>query len=207
MGLVDSVPEPGGNITGVRYPGPDIALKRFDVMRELVPDAKRMLIPYQRGYPIVSPQLEVLQPVAEAAGVTLIEVPAANAAELEAALQAQTESPDFGVDAILTLAEPLMVTPDAFAVVAKFAQEHQVPTGGILMTAGDYESVFGINVNTLETGKQAAPLVDKILKGTPAGTIPVVSSESFLQVNYKAAQDMGLAVPEGLLRQANEVIR
>src|SRR5688572_12825481 len=185
MGLVDGVREPGGNITGVRYPGPDIALKRFEVMRELTPDAKRMLIPYQRDYPIVSSQLAAIQPVAEAAGITLIEVPAANAAELEAALQAQTESPDFGVDAVLMLAEPLMVTPDAFIVAAKFAQEHQAPIGGTLMAAGDYGSVFGVNVNNLETGKQAAPLVDKIFKGTPAGTIPVVSSESFLQVNYK----------------------
>ena len=59
MGLVDSVRAPGGNITGVRYPGPDIAIKRFEIMRALVPQAKRMLIPYQKGYPIVTPQVEV----------------------------------------------------------------------------------------------------------------------------------------------------
>jgi putative ABC transport system substrate-binding protein len=207
MGLVDSVREPGGNITGVRYPGPDIALKRFEVMRELAPDAKRILLPYQEGYPIVSSQLEALHPVAAAAGITLIEVPAANAAELEAELQSLSASPDFEVDAVLILVEPLMVTPDAFTAIARFAQEHQAPVGGALMTVGEYSSIFGINVNNLETGKQAAPLADKILKGTPPGTIPVVSSESFLQVNYKAAQDLGLDVPEGLLRQANEVIR
>ena len=66
-GLIESVRQPGGNITGVRYPGPDIALKRFEVMRELAPEAKRMWIPYQRGYPIVAPQLEALAPAAEAA--------------------------------------------------------------------------------------------------------------------------------------------
>jgi putative tryptophan/tyrosine transport system substrate-binding protein len=76
-----------------------------------------------------------------------------------------------------------------------------------LMSAGGYESVFGVNVKTLDTGRHAAPLADKIFKGIPAGTIPVISDESFLQINYKAAQDLGLTVPEGLLRQANEVIR
>ena len=54
-GLVDSLREPGGNVTGVRYPGPDIALKRLEIIRELAPEATRILIPYQRGYPIVEP--------------------------------------------------------------------------------------------------------------------------------------------------------
>jgi putative ABC transport system substrate-binding protein len=207
MGLVNSVREPGGNITGVRYPGPDIAVKRFEIMHELAPQAKRMWIPYQKGYPIVTSQLEVLRPAAAAAGVTLIEAPANNAAELEADLQARAKSADIGLDAILFLAEPLAVTPDAFAVMGKFAYEHKLPIGGALMSAGGYGAVFGVNVQNVAVGKQAAPLIDKILKGTPAGTIPVVSAENYFQINYKVAQDLGLEVPEGLLSQANEVIR
>lgn len=207
MGLINSVREPGGNITGVRYPGPDLAVKRFEIMRELAPQARRMLIPYQKGYPIVTSQLEALRPVAAAAGITLVELPANNAAELEAALQARAKSADVGFDAILFVAEPLAVTPDAFAVMGKFAYERKMPIGGALMEAGGYSSIFGVNVENVAVGKQAAPLVDKILKGTPAGTIPVVSAESYFQINYKAAQNLGIKVPEGLLRQANEVIR
>lgn len=207
MGLVDSVREPGGNITGVRYPGPDLAVRRFEIMRELAPDATRMWVPYQRGYPIVAPQLEVLYPAAEAAGVTLIEFPADNAAELAADLQARAESADIGLDAILFLAEPLAVTLDAFEVMGKFAFEHKIPIGGALMTVGDYGSIFGVNVDSHRSGQQAAPVADKILKGTPAGTIPVVSAESFLQINYTVAQQLGVEVPEGLLGMADEVIR
>lgn len=206
MDVVDSVREPGGNITGVRYPGPDIVLKRFEVMRELVPQAKRMLVPYQKAYPIVGPQLEVLHPAAAAAGITLIEVPATNAAELEAELQTQTNVAE-PVDAILIVVEPLMVTPDAFAVIGKFAYEHKAPIGGALMTAEGYGSIFGINVKSIEAGKQAAPLADKIFKGTPPGVIPVVSAESFLQIDYKEAQKQGVTVSEGLLSQADEIIR
>jgi putative ABC transport system substrate-binding protein len=206
-GLVNSVREPGGNITGVRYPGPDIALKRFEIMRELAPQAERMWIPYQRGYPIVDSQLEVLRPAAAAAGVTLIEIPASNAAELEAELQAQAQSANPGLDAILFIAEPLAVTSDAFVVMAKFAAEHEIPIGGALMEVEGYGSVFGLNIDPVKVGKQAASLADKILKGIPAGTIPVVSAESYLQVNYRVAQEMGLTVPEGLLSQAAEIIR
>ena len=207
MGLVNSVREPGGNITGVRYPGPDIAVKRFEIMRELAPQAKRMWIPYQKGYPIVTPQLEALRPVAAASGVTLIEAPADNAAELQALLDQRAKSADIGFDAILFLAEPLAVTPDAFTVMGKFAFEHKVPIGGALMSVGDYGTVFGVSVNNVAVGKQAAPLADKILRGTPAGTIPVISAENYIQIDYKVAQQLGLTVPEGLLRQANEVIR
>jgi putative ABC transport system substrate-binding protein len=207
MGLVDSVREPGGNITGVRYPGPDIALRRFEIMRELAPEAKRMWIPYQRGYPIVAPQLEILYPAAEAAGITLIEAPADNAAELEADLQARAASADIGLDAILFLAEPLAVTSDAFEVMGKFAAEHKIPIGGALMEAGGYGSIFGVNVDTVRIGRQAAPLADKVLRGTPAGTIPVVSAENFLQIDYKVAQQLGVEVPDSLLGMADEVIR
>jgi putative ABC transport system substrate-binding protein len=206
-GLVDSVREPGGNITGVRYPGPDIALKRLEIMRELAPQATRMWIPYQRGYPIVDSQLQVLRPAAAAVGVTLIEAPADNAAELESDLQARAASADIGMDAILIIPEPLGVTPDAFLVMARFAAEHRIPIGGALMEVEGYGSLFDVGINHFNTGKQAAPLADKILRGTPAGTIPVVSSESYLLLNYGLAQEWGLTVTESLLGQAEEVIR
>ncbi|MGA2914944.1 MAG: ABC transporter substrate-binding protein [Sedimentisphaerales bacterium] len=205
--LVESIRRPGGNITGVRYPGPDLAAKRFEIMRELAPQIKRIWIPYQRGYPIVSSQLRVLYPMAEAAGVTLVECPASNAAEVQADLQARAKSADIGIDAMLIIAEPLGVTADAFAVFGKFAAEHKILVGGALMSVDGYDSVFGINVNLDSTGRQAAILADKILKGIPAGTIPVVSSEGFFQFNYKAAQKLGLNVPEGLLSRADEIIR
>jgi putative ABC transport system substrate-binding protein len=206
-GLVDSVREPGGHITGVRYPGPDLAIKRFEVMRELVPDAKIMWIPYQRGYPIVANQMEALHPVAETADVTLIEFPADDAAELQAEFDRLVASGDIGFDAILFIPEPLSTMFDAFEVMGKFAYEHEIPIGGLMMQVGDYGSIFGINVDIPKTAQQAAVLADKILRGTPGGTIPVVSSESYFEINYKVAQEFGLDISEGLLARADNIIR
>jgi putative ABC transport system substrate-binding protein len=206
-GLVESIREPGDNVTGVRYPGPDIAIKRFEIMRELVPQAKRMWIPYQRGYPIVASQIEALRPVAASAGVTLVEFPADDAAEIQAELDKRDASGDIGMDAILFIAEPLAVTPDAFFVMGRFAAEHKVPIGGALISVKDYGSIFGVNVDIVNTGKQAAPLAEKILHGTPAGDIPVVSAENFFQINYTVAKEFGLNVTEGLLSRTDEVIR
>jgi putative ABC transport system substrate-binding protein len=137
----------------------------------------------------------------------LIEAPADNAAELEGDLQARAASADIGMDAILIIPEPLGVTSDAFLVMARFATEHRIPIGGALMEVEGYGSLFDLGIDHFKTGKQAAPLADKILRGTPAGTIPVVSSESYLKLNYRLAQELGLTVPQGLLAQAVEVIR
>jgi len=206
-GLVNSVREPGGNVTGVRYPGPDLALKRFELLLELVPQAKRLWVPYQKGYPIVASELALLYPAASSREVTLTEAPAADAAELEALLQARAQAADIGMDAILLIPEPLAVTPTTFRVLAEFAAEHHVPMGGALMSEGDYSTIFGLSTQNVAAGRQAASLADKILRGTPVGTIPVVSAESYLQINLKAAQQLGLTVPEGLLAQADEIIR
>jgi len=58
-----------------------------------------------------------------------------------------------------------------------------------------------------ETGVLAAPLADKILKGTLANSIPLVTPEARLRLNLKQAEQLGLTVPESLLKQAVEVIR
>jgi putative ABC transport system substrate-binding protein len=207
MGIIDSVGQPGGNITGVRFPGVDIQLKRFEILRKIAPAAKRIWMPYQRGYPIVAPQLEALAPLAKAEGVTLIPFPADNAAEIQAELDARAAAEDIGMDAILFLVEPLSVVPEVFTATAKFANDYTLPFGGVYYATDEYASLFGVNVDLFASGKLAAPLADKIFKGTTAGTIPAVSPENFIQIDYKVAQEFGLAVPEGILKQADEIIR
>ncbi|NJN66327.1 MAG: hypothetical protein HC884_06240 [Chloroflexaceae bacterium] len=206
-GLVESVRQPGNNITGVRTPGPETALKRFEVMHELLPQARRIWIPYQRDYPSVPVQLALLTPAAEAAGITLLEAPATSAAELAADLAARATPDDPGMDAILFLGEPLNATEDAFAVIARFAAQHRVPMVGRVKSADEYGGVLDVRIDTFVIGKQAAFLADKIFNGTPPGSLPVLSPDSYLQINYRMAEELGITVPEGLLKQADEIIR
>jgi putative ABC transport system substrate-binding protein len=206
-GLVESVRRPGGNITGVRFPGPDIAIKRFEILLELVPEIKGIMIPYQRGYPIVAGQINALRPVAQALNIRLDEMPASNAKELRANLEETAASGKENLDAILFIAEPLSVTAGSFSVIAEFAAKHNLPVGGSLMSVGQYHSLFGVNVNTRDAGRQAAFLADKILNGIPAGTIPVVSAENYIEINYLETKRLGLEVNEGLLSIANRIIR
>lgn len=203
--LINSIREPGGNITGVRYPGPDLAIKRFDIMQQLAPKAKTYWLPYQADLPVCYPQLEALRPVAKKAGITLIETPLRNATEVEAFLKQRADKPDF--DALFCIAEILTIQPDAFLVMNKYTSKFKIPMGGALKEVDGYSSVYGVTVKNSEAGINGAILADKILKGTQAGTIPVISSESYFELNYKEAKKLGLDVSEGLLVQADRVIK
>ena len=75
------------------------------------------------------------------------------------------------------------------------------------MSAGNYSTSFGVSTNNISVGNQSALLADKIFKGTPAGTIPVLSAENYIQINYRIAREFGAKISEGLLKQANEIIR
>jgi putative ABC transport system substrate-binding protein len=205
--LVNSVREPGGNVTGVRYPGPDLALKRFDVIRQIVPEAKRILLPYSSDYPVCYPQLEALRPVAEKAGITLVEAPLKTAEDLVAYFDSHDVEGDIGFDAILSIAELFGAMPDTFLVMVKFANKHDIPFGGAYMNFEGYASLFGVNINPSVTGQKAAVLADKILSGEDPATVSVVSDESFIQIDYKEAQKRGYSISDELLSQASEIIK
>jgi putative ABC transport system substrate-binding protein len=205
--LINRIKEPGNNITGVRYPGPDLTLKRFQLMCELFPKCHRMLVPFKRNQAIIQNQLAVLRPVAKRAGITLIEAPAESADEIQKILLKHSKSSNIDFDAILLIPEPLSVIPSTFLVIAKFSYKYRIPLGGAIMSAGNYSTLFGVSTDNISVGKQSALLADKIFKGVPAGTIPVLSAESYIQINYKEALKFGAVISEGLLKQANEIIR
>jgi len=205
--LVESVSHPGGNITGVRYPGPELTAKRFEFLHELVPNAKRVYLIYDRNYPNTTFAVGALHPIASSSGITLVEDPVNNMEELQAALQKRAKSGDIGIDAILIMPEILTQSPDGFKAILNFANEYKVPIAGSMAHTADHGAMFSFIPDNVEMGRLAATLADKIFKGTPAGTIMVVTPESHLRLNYKVIQELGLKVSEGLLNRADEIIR
>jgi putative ABC transport system substrate-binding protein len=205
--LIDNVQQPGNHITGVRYPGVDIAVKRLEILHEIMPDAKRIWLPYNKDYPAVPPELELVRPAAESLGITLIEFPATGLEDVRGDLEKRRESDNFDFDAVLYIPESLSTTAAVFDVIASYTRVRKIPVMGTKILTEDYGTVFGITTNNPEFGVLAAPLVNKIFEGTPAGTIPVVSAESRIKINYKVAQELGLTIPEGLLTSADEIIR
>lgn len=207
LNLVASVREPGGNMTGVRYPGPEMISERLRILIEIAPQVKRVWIGYDKNNANTVPALEALRPAAASLGITLVEVPATALTDLEADLAARATSADLGLDAIITMNDGLNQGPGGWALISGFAMEHKVPLAGGTLITVQQGAILGNSPDLTNVGELAAPLADKIFKGTAPGTIPVLTPEQELYINYKVAQELGLTVPESLLARANEIIR
>jgi putative ABC transport system substrate-binding protein len=205
--LVESISKPGGRITGVRYPGPESTVKRLEILHELAPDARRVYLIYDPVYPNAHMALGGLRPAASSLGITLVEDPVNSVEELRATLQARDALSDIGIDAILLMPDILNHSPDGFGAILKFANEHKVPIGGGMDFTADLGAIFNFVPDNVVQGMMAAPLADKIFKGTPAGSIMIVTPPSRLRLNYKVIKELGLEVSEGLLSRADEIIR
>jgi putative ABC transport system substrate-binding protein len=204
--LVQSVRAPGGNITGVRFPGAGLTLKRFEILLEIAPKTKRVLLIYEWNYPPALDALNKLRPEALSAGITLVEAPVRKVDEIKSYLQARAKSGDIGVDAILIMPEPLAQTPEGWASISEFAYKYKLPISGVAAFEVRQGAVFTYIPDDFETGELAANLAHKIFKGIPAGTIPVVTPESELKINYNLVKELNLKVSENLLCQAKEII-
>jgi putative ABC transport system substrate-binding protein len=110
-------------------------------------------------------------------------------------------------DGILLLPEALSQSPSGTGVIINFSNKYHIPVGGGVPYTLDLGAIFSFDHEDFEMGELAAQVADKILKGVPAGTIPLVTPEIVLSINYRAAQNIGLTVPEGMLAMANEIIR
>jgi len=202
-GLVNSIQEPGGNITGVRYPGPDIAAKRFEIIMQIDQSIKTVLIPYIKGYPSLPAQLAAVRTLADSMGVKIIEAAVESPPELATNLKQNAKS----IDAIMTLSEPLSVTPDFFKIYGKFALDNKVVLGGALFVVDDYGTLYGVNMDIGKSGKDCAIIVNKIFNGTKAGKIPVISADNYIEIDYKRAVRLGYNIPDSVIKQADKVYR
>ncbi len=205
--LVKSISQPGGRVTGIRFPGPELTVKRLELLHEFVPQAKRIYLIYDRNYPIAALTLEGLRSTAPHLNKILVEDPVDNVKGLQAALHKRTASGDIGIDAVLLMPDIVNHSPGGYGAILAFANKHGVPIGGGMDFTADLGALFSYVPGNTDMGGLAAILTDKILNGVPAGTIPVITPESRLRINYKMARKLGLTISEGLLSRADEVIR
>jgi len=202
--LVESIQHPGGNLTAVRFPSPEIAAKRLQIMHQIAPKAERILVPYFKDYTTVAPAMNLVRPLAQELGVTLIEVPVTSPAELSAYLATKEKDPGF--DAIVLIPEPVSVFPTYTGPLYAFADKHMLPVAGAAISDADTGPIFSLIPDSFTIGQLAAPLADKIFKGIPAGTLPVVTPQSVFKINYKVAQKLKLTISADLLSTADKVV-
>jgi putative ABC transport system substrate-binding protein len=199
-GLVKGLPRPGGNITGQSFLGAELALKGFDLLTEAVPRAKRLAWFFNPEI-ASEPQGAALGAAARAKGMTLKPV--------------GLRRPDDLTSALATMGQP---QPDALLVsavsatqqirIVEFAAKNRLPALYGFREAVDAGGLmsFGPEIPALWRG--AANYVDKILKGTKPGDLPVEQPTKFeLVINLKTAKALGLTIPASVLARADQVIQ
>ena len=196
-GLFASLARPGGNVTGISIRQSGLIGKRLDLLREVMPHLRRLVIMANADYAMPVLEAQEVKATAQAHGL--------EAARLE--IWEEDIAPVF--EAIRGKADALYVVSDALiaanrTLITTLALSARLPT---MLSYGDYVAAGGLmsyGPNYANLFRQAADMVDKILRGTKPGDIPVEQPGKFeLVINPQTAKALGITVPESLLANAD----
>jgi putative ABC transport system substrate-binding protein len=174
---------------------------RFEWLLRIVPNAKRVYLPYNSTDASASGALKGFQATADKLKVELVLKEATTADAVKAAI---ADIPS-DVDAIFIGPDSLVGA--AFADWAQAAIDHKLPISGSSASHVQAGMLLTYSYDNVASGQQVATIADQILKGTKPADIPVQTSEFFLTLNLKTAQAIGLDIPTDILQQAKTVIR
>jgi putative ABC transport system substrate-binding protein len=201
IGLVPSLAHPGGNITGIAATSAELAGKRLELLRELVPQLRRVAVLGHPATPSHLKQLQGAEGAVHALGMQMQPIPVHGPEDFEAAFQAVR-----GADGLLPLESVFFTTHRARLVglaaasrlPAIYGVREMVDAGGLMAYGVHYPDLY----------RRAATYVDKILKGAKPTDLPVEQPMKFeFVINLKTAQALGITIPPTLLFLADEVIR
>jgi len=200
-GLVASLARPGGNITGLSMQSTDLAGKRFELLREVVPGLRRLAIMVHVGSPQAVLEMSEVQAAARALGLEVapLEIQRAeDIADASAALTAKADALYVVADALFAANRTRIITLALGArLPTTLPTRDYVQAGGLMSYGANYPALF----------RRDAEIVDKILRGTKPADIPIEQPTKFdLVINLTTAKALGLEVPHNLLVLADEVI-
>jgi putative ABC transport system substrate-binding protein len=204
-GLVASLARPGGNITGLTFLGPQLVVKRLELLKEALPRASRVAALWHPGAYAERTTRDMLKEAKAAAGTFGVQLQLV-----------EVQGPD-GLDrAFSTMtrdrAQTLLVFPSAMLFterrrIVDLVVKHQLPT---MFNAREYAELGGLmayGANVADLFRRSATYVDRILKGAKPADLPVEQPTKFeLVINLKTAKALGLTIPQSVLLRADQVI-
>ena len=202
-GHVASLARPGGNITGLSVLQSELTTKAFEILKEVVPEAKRFGVLSSPAVPSHVPTMRAAEAAAEKLGVALHPVLVGAVEEFEEAFAKLARA---DVQAVFVAASSLTVRSRP-ELLAQLALKHRLPS---MFGARDNVAAGGLMSHApdqVELSRRAATYIDKILKGSKPADLPVEQASQYqLTINLKAVKALGLSVPAALLARADEVI-
>jgi putative tryptophan/tyrosine transport system substrate-binding protein len=202
LGLVASLARPGGNLTGINFFSAELAAKRLELLRELVPVSTRIAVLVNPTGPSAETALQDLEPAARAIGLQLQILNASTSRQIDEAFATLVRE---RADALFVGSDPFFTSRRIQLV--HLASRHAIPatySGRLWAEAGGLMSYGSDNA---DAWRQVGVYVARILKSAKPADLPVVQSSKFeLIINQQTARILGLTVPPSLLLLADEVI-
>lgn len=203
LGLVTSLARPNGNLTGINFLNAELAAKRLELLRELVPTATRVAVLVNPTNPTTTEiTLRDLEPAARNMGLQLQVVHARTNGEINAAFATfARERPD----ALFVVQDALFGTRRI--QLAHLATRHAIPAAYSAREYAEVGALMSYGANIVETYRQVGIYAGRILKGAKPADLPVTQSTKLdLVINAETARTIGLTVPHSLIARADEVI-
>jgi putative tryptophan/tyrosine transport system substrate-binding protein len=200
-GLVESLAHPGGNVTGTSLALSETAGKRLELLREVVPDLKRVAIFGNSGNPTVATERNAAVAAAHALGFETI----ISGVQTVEDIAPTIESLKGNADALYVCEDPFTIAHRAKINAAALAA--RLPTMRLFGFITEEGGLLSYGPDVFDLWRRPIELADKILRGTKPADIPVEQPTKFeLVVNLKTAKALGLTVPETFLIRADKVI-
>jgi putative ABC transport system substrate-binding protein len=202
LGLVASLARPGGNLTGINFFNSELAAKRLELLRQLVPAATRVSVLVNPTYPNTEPTVRDVSAAARAMGLQIQVFNASTSREINAAFASLVrERPD----ALFVGTDPFFTSRRVQLIL--LAMRHAIPATFGTREIADAGGLMSYGTNIADAWRQIGGYAGRILKGAKPTDLPVVQSSKFeLVINAETARMLGLTVPPTLLSIADEVI-
>jgi putative ABC transport system substrate-binding protein len=204
-GFVASLARPGGNVTGLSLQSPELAGKRLELLKEIVPKLSRVAFLAHGGDPAHKLFFQEAQDIAPKIGLQIQPLAIQGPTEFEVAFAAMIKE-----QAGALVVQPLF-TGSALGLgpkVADLAIKNRLPSLSDGIRYPEAGGLLSYGANRLDLSRRAASFVDKILKGTKPADLPVEQPTKFdFVINLKTAKWIGLTIPPNVLVRADRVIR
>lgn len=198
-GIVKSLRQPGGNLTGVRLPSSEV--RRLQWLLDLAPGTRHLYVPYNANDKSALVTLVAIKEAAAKLGLQMSAAPARNDGEIGTMIRNIPRE----ADALFILRDSLLESRIGDFAAAALAG--RLPLSAPSFTQVESGALFSYGFVHEKLGRQAARIAAQILRGARPGDMPVETAESYLFINLRTAQAIGLTMPDHVLRQAERVIR
>jgi ABC-type uncharacterized transport system substrate-binding protein len=199
--MVASLARPGGNVTGLSIQATDLAGKRVELLREVIPGLRQLGIMVDAGYPAAVLEMGEVHEAARTLGLEVAVLEIRRADDIASAF----ETLKGHAEALYVPANPLVNTNRIR--INQLALDVRLPTMFGLREYVESGGLMSYGPNVLDQFRHAADYVDKILRGAKPGELPVEQATKFeLVLNLTTAKALGLTIPPTFLVRADEVI-